>query len=208
MVTHVDVRPMRPGDADPVLAIYQAGLDSGDASFETAAPPWEAFDSARLPTHRFVCCDRSEILGWVAVSAVSTRLVYAGVVEHSGYVDRRARGRGVGRPLLDALIASTEAAGVWTIQSGVFPENAASLALHRAAGFRVVGTRERVGRHHGRWRDVVLVERRSATNLTRSSSTILKVRWESGPRRCSKAAAVSDFRWLATRPAVPDVSQG
>lgn len=98
---------------------------------------------------------------WVAVSPTSTRAVYAGVVEHSVYVSRAAQGRGVGRLLLDALIASTEAAGVWTVQSGVFPENTASLALHRRAGFRVVGTRERVGRQHGRWRDVVLLERRS-----------------------------------------------
>jgi L-amino acid N-acyltransferase YncA len=160
-VAAVIVRPMLPVDADAVLAIYQAGLDTGDASFETAAPPWEAFDAARLPAHRFVSCADSGVLGWVAVSAVSTRPVYAGVVEHGVYVDPAARGRGVGRRLLDALIASTEAAGVWTIQSGVFPENTASLALHRAAGFRVVGTRERVGQHHGRWRDVVLLERRS-----------------------------------------------
>jgi L-amino acid N-acyltransferase YncA len=160
-VASVIVRPMQPGDADAVLAIYQAGLDTGDASLETAAPSWEAFDAARLPDHRFVCCDASGVLGWVAVSRVSSRPVYAGVVEHGVYVHPDARGRGVGRRLLEALIASTEAAGVWTIQSGVFPENTASLALHAAAGFRVVGTRERVGRHHGRWRDVVLVERRS-----------------------------------------------
>ena len=157
----VIVRPMQASDADAVLAIYQAGLDTGDASFETDAPAWEAFDSARLPAHRFVCCDGSEVLGWVAVSAVSQRAVYAGVVEHGVYVHPSARRRGVGRLLLDALIASTEAAGVWTIQSGVFPENTASLALHRAAGFRVVGTRERVAHHNGRWRDVVVVERRS-----------------------------------------------
>jgi phosphinothricin acetyltransferase len=155
------VRPMLPSDADAVLAIYQAGLDTGDASFETVAPSWEAFDASRLPAHRLVCCDAAVVLGWVAVTAVSTRSVYAGVVEHGVYVAPQARGRGVGRRLLDELIASTEAAGVWTIQSGVFPENTASLALHRSAGFRVVGTRERVGRHHGRWRDVVLVERRS-----------------------------------------------
>lgn len=101
------------------------------------------------------------MLGWVAVSPTSARPVYAGVVEHSVYVDPAARGRGVAALLLDALIAATEAAGIWTIQSGIFPENTASLALHRRAGFRVVGTRERVGRHHGRWRDVVLLERRS-----------------------------------------------
>ncbi|NES27003.1 GNAT family N-acetyltransferase [Micromonospora terminaliae] len=156
------VRPMTPDDADRVLAIYQAGLDGGDASFETTAPIWTAFDSGKLPDHRLVAVDADDtVLGWVAVSPTSTRAVYAGVVEHSVYVDPAAQGRGVARLLLDALIASTEAAGIWTIQSGVFPENVASLALHQRAGFRVIGTRERVGRHHGRWRDVVLLERRS-----------------------------------------------
>ncbi len=156
------IRPMIAADADPVLAIYQAGLDGGDASFETVAPTWAAFDAARLAAHRLVAVDDADtVLGWVAVSPTSTRPVYAGVVEHSVYVDPAARGRGVARLLLDALIAGTEAAGIWTIQSGVFPENAASLALHARAGFRTVGVRERVGRHHGRWRDVVLLERRS-----------------------------------------------
>jgi L-amino acid N-acyltransferase YncA len=160
----VTVRPMGARDAEPVLAIYQAGLDAGQASFETVAPPWAAFDAARLPGHRYVAVDASgAVLGWVAVSPVSSRPVYAGVVEHSLYVAAGARGRGVGRILLDALVASTETAGIWTIQSGVFPENVASLALHRRAGFRVVGVRERVGRHHGVWRDVVLLERRSPT---------------------------------------------
>ncbi|MET7971262.1 N-acetyltransferase family protein [Micromonospora sp. NPDC005305] len=158
----ITVRPMTAEDADAVLAIYQAGLDAGDASFETATPTWPAFDAARLPDHRFVAVDAGgAVVGWVAVSPTSTRAVYAGVVEHSVYVSPAVQGRGVGRLLLDALIASTEAAGVWTIQSGVFPENTASLAVHRRAGFRVVGTRERVGRQHGRWRDVVLLERRS-----------------------------------------------
>jgi phosphinothricin acetyltransferase len=101
------------------------------------------------------------VIGWIAVSPTSARAVYAGVVEHSVYVDPTARGRGVARLLLDALIASTEAAGVWTIQSGVFGENTASLRLHERAGFRVIGVRERVARHNGRWRDVILLERRS-----------------------------------------------
>lgn len=156
------VRPMRPEDADRVLAIYQAGLDGGNASFETVAPTWAAFDAGRLPAHRFVAADGADaVLGWVAVTPTSTRAVYAGVVEHSIYVDPAAQGRGVARLLLDTLVASTEAAGIWTIQSGIFPENVASLALHERAGFRVIGVRERVGRHHGRWRDVVLLERRS-----------------------------------------------
>ncbi len=161
----VTIRPMRERDAARVLAIYQTGLDSGHASFEPAAPAWEAFDAGKLAEHRLVAVDAGgTVLGWVAASAVSSRCVYAGVVEHSVYVDPAARGRGVGRALLDGLIASTEGAGIWTIQSGIFPENAASLALHRAAGFRTVGVRERIGRHASqgnRWRDVVFVERRS-----------------------------------------------
>jgi phosphinothricin acetyltransferase len=153
---------MTPEDAAAVLAIYQAGLDGGDASFETVAPSWEAFDASRLPGHRLVATDGDgTVLGWAAVSPVSARPVYRGVVEHSVYVAPGAHGRGVGRALLAALVDATEAAGIWTIQSGVFPENEASLRLHAAAGFRVVGVRERIGQHHGRWRDVVLVERRS-----------------------------------------------
>ena len=155
------LRPMTGGDAPAVLAIYQAALDGGDASFETSAPDWAAFDAGRLAAHRWVAADGDHVLGWIAVSPVSARPVYAGVVEHSVYVDAAARGRGVGRALLDRLIASTEAAGIWTVQSGVFPENRASIALHERAGFRIIGTRERVGRHHGRWRDVLLLERRS-----------------------------------------------
>ena len=156
---------MTPADADAVLAIYQAGMDGGNASFEHSAPSWAAFDAGKLAGHRFVAVDdRDRVLGWVAISAVSGRAVYAGVVEHSVYVDPAARGCGVGRALLDALIEATEKAGIWTIQSGIFPENTASLALHRAAGFRTVGVRERVGRHltqGNRWRDVVFIERRS-----------------------------------------------
>jgi phosphinothricin acetyltransferase len=153
---------MTAAHAGPVLAIYQAGIDEGDATFETSAPSWVEFDAAKLAEHRFVAVDDGgTVLGWVAVSRVSDRSVYAGVVEHSVYVDREARGRGVGLALLRRLIASTEESGIWTIQSGIFPENVASAALHAAAGFRVVGTRERLGRHRGRWRDVVLIERRS-----------------------------------------------
>jgi len=161
----VFVRPMASADAERVLAIYQAGLNSGHASFETTAPAWSAFDATKLPEHRFVAVGPDgTVLGWVAASPVSARPVYAGVVEHSVYVDPAAQRRGVGRALLDAFISSTEAAGIWTIQSGIFPENTASLAVHHAAGFRTVGIRERVGRHtsqNNRWRDVVFVERRS-----------------------------------------------
>jgi L-amino acid N-acyltransferase YncA len=152
---------MTAAHAAAVLAIYQAGIDEGNATFETRAPGWEAFTAAHLPAHRFVATAARQVTGWVAASPVSGRCVYAGVVEHSVYVDPAARGQGTGRRLLAALITSAEAAGIWTIQSGIFPENTASLALHRAAGFRVVGTRERIGQHRGRWRDVVLIERRS-----------------------------------------------
>ena len=161
------VVPLAVDDWPAVEAIYAAGIATGHATFEAEPPSWEAFDAARLPDHRLVAVDAAgRVLGWAAVSPVSDRCVYAGVVEHSVYVDPGARGRGVGRLLLEALVASTEAAGIWTLQSAVFPENTASRALHRAAGFREVGVRERVGLMTtgplaGRWRDVVAVERRS-----------------------------------------------
>jgi L-amino acid N-acyltransferase YncA len=155
------IEPMTEAHAAAVLAIYQAGIDEGDATFETQAPAWPEFTAARLPAHRYVARDGAGVLGWVAVSPVSSRCVYAGVVEHSVYVHPAARGRGAGRQLLDTLITSTEAAGIWTIQSGIFPENTASVALHHALGFRDVGLRERIGQHYGRWRDVLFLERRS-----------------------------------------------
>ena len=157
----VRIEVMTDTHAAAVLAIYQAGIEEGNATFETCAPDWPDFSAARLPGHRFVATAGGQVAGWVAVSAVSGRRVYTGVVEHSVYVHPAARGRGIGRALLDALIASTEAAGIWTIESRIFPENAASLALHQAAGFQVVGVRQRLGQHHGHWRDVVLIERRS-----------------------------------------------
>lgn len=150
-----------------VERIYAAGIATGHATFESEPPSWEQFDAGKLPGQRLVAVEDGRVLGWAAASAVSDRCVYAGVAEHSVYVDPAAGGRGTGRLLLDALIASTESAGIWTLQSGVFPENVASLALHRAAGFREVGVRERVGRMTygplaGQWRDVVFIERRSA----------------------------------------------
>jgi L-amino acid N-acyltransferase YncA len=156
------IEPMTPAHADDVLSIYQAGIDEGNATFETTAPTWETFSASKLPDHRFVALDDTgNVLGWVAAIAVSDRCAYSGVVEHSVYVAHSARGLGVGRALLDRLAASTQAAGIWTIQSGIFPENTASAALHRAAGFREVGRRERLAQHHGIWRDVILIERRS-----------------------------------------------
>ena len=153
--------PMAEQHAAEVLRIYQAGIDDGDATFETAAPDWPEFRRSRLAEQSYVALLGGAVAGWVAASPVSERCVYAGVVEHSVYVDPAARGRGVGRALLDTLISSTEAAGIWTIQSGIFAENRASAALHAAAGFRLVGRRERIGKQHGRWRDVLLLERRS-----------------------------------------------
>ena len=155
------VEPMTDAHAGAVLAIYQSGIDEGNATFETQLPSWDAFSAARLPGHRFVATERHLVVGWVAVAAVSGRRAYAGVVEHSVYVDPRARGCGVGRKLLDALISSTESAGIWTIQSSLFPENTASLRLHQSAGFREIGVRERIALHYGRWRDTILIERRS-----------------------------------------------
>jgi phosphinothricin acetyltransferase len=148
--------------ADQVLAIYQAGIDEGDATFETAAPAWQTFDAEKLPAHRLVALDGTSgrVLGWVAVARASSP-AYAGVVEHSVYLHRDTRRQGIGLALLTTLIASTEAAGIWSLRSGIFPENTASLALHQRARFRIVGTRDRPGRLRGRWCDVVLVERRS-----------------------------------------------
>ena len=156
------VEPMTDAHADAVLEIYQAGIDAGDATFETVAPDWSSFSQKHLVAHRFVAVEDGIVLGWAAAAAVSDRCVYAGVVEDSVYVLPAAAGRGVGRALLAALIVSTEAAGIWTMQAGIFPENVPSVGLHRLLGFRVVGTRERLGMHHGRWRDVLLLERRSS----------------------------------------------
>lgn len=162
----VRLAPMTPAHADAVLRVYGAGAASGLATFQAQPPTWAEFDAGHLPDHRLVALDADDaVLGWVAVSPVSGRCVYAGVVELSVYVDPAARGRGVGRLLVDGLVDSARAGGVWTIQAGVFPQNRASLALHAAAGFRVVGTRERLGlMGHGplagSWLDVVLLEKR------------------------------------------------
>lgn len=167
MTSPVMIRPMCPEDWDAVHAIYAAGIATGEATFESEPPTWAAFDGVRLPEHRLIAEDAGRVVGWAAVSRVSSREVYRGVVEHSIYVDPAIQGRGVGRLLLAALVGSTEAAGIWTIQSSIFPENTASLALHRKLGFRVVGTRERIARisqgpKAGHWQDTLLLERRSA----------------------------------------------
>ncbi len=157
----VPVAPLEPHHWPEAARIYAEGIDTGDATFETEVPSWERWDAGHLAEHRFVATRDGAVVGFVAVSAVSDRRVYAGVVEESVYVAEAARGAGVGRLLLERLIASTEQAGIWTIQSGIFPENDASLRLHERVGFRVVGRRERLGQLHGAWRDVLLVERRS-----------------------------------------------
>jgi len=158
----ITIAPLTAADQDAVRAIYDEGIADGNATFETAAPTWEAWDAGHLPACRLVARAGDDVVGWVALSPVSGRCVYGGVAELSIYVARRARGRGVGGALLAALVEASEQAGIWTVQAGVFPENHASLAVCRAHGFRVVGVRERLGRQGDRWRDVVLLERRSA----------------------------------------------
>jgi L-amino acid N-acyltransferase YncA len=152
---------MGPGDWPHVAAIYAAGIATRNATFETEVPEWAEWDAGHLPDHRFVATDGEPIVGWVALTGYSDRCCYEGVADLSVYVDPAAQARGVGRALLEHLVASAEAAGIWTIQAGIFPENEASLALHRRCGFRLVGTRERIGRLDGVWRDVLLLERRS-----------------------------------------------
>lgn len=162
------VVPLQPEHWTDVERIYRTGIATGHTTFESEPPSWELFHAAKLSDQRLVAVDNTgRVLGWAAASGVSDRCAYAGVVEHSVYVDRAAQGRGLGRLLLDSLVRSTEQAGIWTIQSGIFPENVASLALHASAGFRVVGIRERIGQMtygelEGSWRDVVMVERRSS----------------------------------------------
>jgi phosphinothricin acetyltransferase len=152
---------MRAEHWPAVAAIYEEGIATGDATFETAAPSWEAWDAGHLPGHRLVAVRAGDVVGWAALAPVSGRCVYRGVAENSLYVAASATGRGVGRRLLEALIERAEEDGIWTIETGIFPENAASLALHHRCGFRTVGRRERLGRMGGVWRDVLLLERRS-----------------------------------------------
>jgi L-amino acid N-acyltransferase YncA len=146
-----------------VARVYAQGIATGNATFETEVPSWDAWDGSHLGEHRFVALREGEVVGWAAVSPVSDRCVYGGVVENSVYVAEAVRGHGVGQRLLDELIASTEAAGIWTIQTGIFPENEGSIRLHERVGFEVVGRRKRLGKLNGEWRDVLLLERRSET---------------------------------------------
>ncbi|WP_392342535.1 GNAT family N-acetyltransferase (plasmid) [Leifsonia sp. P73] len=165
-MTVITIRPLAPADWPAVETIYREGIATGNATFEAQPPSWEDFDASKLAVARLVAVDNSHtVLGWAAVSPTSARTVYRGVVEHSVYVAGAAQGKGVGRALLASLIDACDAADIWTIQSSIFPENAASLALHDRAGFRRIGTRERIalmayGPCVDQWRDTVLIERR------------------------------------------------
>jgi L-amino acid N-acyltransferase YncA len=152
---------MQPADWPSVAAIYAEGIATGIATFETVVPAYDAWDAAHLPGHRLVAVSRGSVVGWAALSAVSQREVYRGVAEDTIYVAESARGHGIGKALLRALASAAERAGIWTLQAAIFPENAMSIALHERCGFRVVGTRERLGKLDGAWRDVILMERRS-----------------------------------------------
>ncbi len=157
----ISIRPMAESDADRVLAIYGQGIEDGLATFETTCPAWAEWDSAHLAQCRLAAAAEGRVAGWAALSPVSKRECYRGVAEVSVYVAREARGKGLGRRLLEALVEASERAGFWTLQGSTFEDNEASLALQRACGFRVVGRRERIAQRHGQWRSTVLTERRS-----------------------------------------------
>ncbi len=157
------IDPMQVSDWEQVQAIYLEGMATGNATFETNAPDWNVWNTAHLPFGRLAARSGNSVIGWAALSAVSSRCVYAGVAEVSIYVGASVRGQGVGRALLPRLIEESERHGIWTLQAGILAENRASLALHQGCGFREVGRRERLGKLHGVWRDVVLLERRSCS---------------------------------------------
>lgn len=159
------IEAMRDDDWEQARAIYLEGIATGDATFETDAPSWEKWNASHLRECRLVARSSSSgrVIGWAALSPVSDRCVYAGVAEVSVYVGEKGRGRGTGRALLEALVEASEKRGIWTLQAGVFPENMASVKLHLRCGFREVGRRERLGKRDGAWRDVLLLERRSAS---------------------------------------------
>jgi L-amino acid N-acyltransferase YncA len=157
----MDLKAMRPDDWPAVRAIFEAGIATGNATFETTAPDWPAWDAAHLPGHRLVARVDGQVVGWSALATVSDRCAYAGVAEDSIYIAPEAQGQGIGRALLTAIVASAEQAGIWTVQTGIFPEDQPSIRLHETCGFRLVGVRERLGRLRDRWRDVLLMERRS-----------------------------------------------
>ncbi len=161
MVAETRIELLTPDDWPAVRTIYAAGIATGQATFETEVPDWPVWDTARLPCCRLAARRGAELAGWATLGPVSSRPVYRGVAEVSVYVATAARGQGVGRALLAALVEASEAEGIWTLQASIFPENEASLALHRRCGFRVVGRREQIAQHDGLWRDTLLLERRS-----------------------------------------------
>ena len=152
---------MRPHDWPVVEELYRQGIATENATFEIESPGWENWNAKHHAHSRLVASDQQRVLGWAALSPVSTRRVYAGIAEVSIYIAEAARGKGVGKGLLSALIEQSEQNGIWTLQAGIFPENAASIALHKSCGFREVGRREKIGQLNGVWRDVILLERRS-----------------------------------------------
>jgi len=156
----VEIRPMQPEDWPAVAEIFVEGIATRGATFETEAPSYESFDAGHHAAHRFVAVEDGRVVGWVALAPTSARACYAGVAESSVYIAESARGRGVGRALMEALVASAETAGIWTIHAGMFPENVASVALHESLGFRLVGRFERIAQLDGAWRDTVLLELR------------------------------------------------
>ncbi len=157
----ISIEPLIPNHWEAVRSIYLQGIKTGDATFQQTVPDWGEWDAGHLQACRLVARSEREIVGWAALSPVSRRPVYRGVCEVSIYVSESVRGCGIGTRLMAGLIATSEAEGIWTLQAGIFPENTASIELHTRAGFRVVGTRSRIGCMNGRWRDVVLLERRS-----------------------------------------------
>lgn len=158
----LSIRAFKRTDYARVRAIYQAGIDTGMATFETQTKNWQQWDASVMSAARLVALDaNNELIGWACLSAAANRCVYTGVAECSVYVDPPAQGRGVGNRLLKDLVLASEAAGVWTLQARIFPENVASIALHLQAGFRMVGKQVRLGRLHGEWRDIVFLEKRS-----------------------------------------------
>lgn len=155
------ITTMEPGDWPDIERIYLEGIADGNATFETESPGWEKWNAAHHTHSRLIARERGHVVAWAALSPVSSRRVYRGVAEVSIYVAESARGKGIGRALLMELICRSEQNEIWTLQAGIFPENTASIALHKSFGFREVGVRERIGQLHGRWRNTVLLERRS-----------------------------------------------
>jgi phosphinothricin acetyltransferase len=160
-MTEWTIETLRESDWRAVREIYREGIATGDATFETEPGEWPEWDAAHLRHSRLVARGGGSVGGWAALSPVSRRAVYAGVAEVSVYVAAAYRGQGLGRGLLAALVAESEVQGIWTLQAGIFPENRASLHIHKRLGFREVGRRERIGQRDGQWRDTVLMERRS-----------------------------------------------